>query len=259
MMAFQYLGILSYSQFTHNNGSLVGGALHYLAELDRRGGATPCLQFIVLADERIRRHVKELQVDEPAKFRDYAAALHEVLTAHAYIWGECRLEVASAPARGPAPRQPQAAATGRDDPATGATRRSKKNKARMKSDCAELRKCYKEGDRRQRSRDTAEGNLAGHHGGQQARRSQAQEGPRERVEPDCSSHSRAGESAENANSGIPLLAARTQIADGDHSCLLVWRQAPLGGPAFQSRREGDVIEQETDSANTDVADTMMRG
>ena len=155
MMAFEYLGILSYSRFTHNNGSLVGGALDYLAELDRRRRATPGLQFIVLADERIRRQVKELQVDEPAKFRDYAAALHEVLTAHAYIWGECRLEVASAPARGPAPPQLQAATTGTDDTASGATRRSKKNKARidrMKSDRAELQKYYKEGDRRQRSR-----------------------------------------------------------------------------------------------------------
>ena len=130
-----------------------------MAELERRSRATPGLQFIVLADERIRRQVKDLQVEDKAKFPSFAHALREVLQNYAHIWSECRLEVVNAPAR-PAPKPDSAGTTLKNDMRPQPKKTSNKNRSRtdkfkqMKAELEALknRGGASSGNRRERSR-----------------------------------------------------------------------------------------------------------
>ena len=53
-MALEYVNVVSYAEYKRDGDTHVGGSLDYLAELERRRRDTSGLQFLLLADERMR-------------------------------------------------------------------------------------------------------------------------------------------------------------------------------------------------------------
>ena len=133
-MALEYVNVVSYAKYKRDGDTHVGGSLDYLAELERRRRDTPGLQFLLLADERIRRKV-------------FSAGLHGAMKEHAEIWSECRMEVLNAPVRRAAladlSRQPDKnPATGTPNP-PGKGRRAKRTanaKARAEAEAQKEKK-----------------------------------------------------------------------------------------------------------------------
>ena len=63
LMALQYVDVVSYAKCKRDGDTHVGGSLDYLAELERRRRDTSGLQFLLLADERMRRKVYQLTTE----------------------------------------------------------------------------------------------------------------------------------------------------------------------------------------------------
>ena len=63
-IALNYLGILSFARVNTSNNSIVGGAQDYLTTLEEKRRETPGLQFVVVADEAIRKKVYDIMTGE---------------------------------------------------------------------------------------------------------------------------------------------------------------------------------------------------
>ena len=98
--AMEYLHVLPCSHKKIVNGSVIGGALDYIGELEQRVRDTPGLKFTKLADERIRQKEWSLQTESNHSSLSYAAALDHVLQHCRNTWTECRIEIVNAPTRG---------------------------------------------------------------------------------------------------------------------------------------------------------------
>ena len=133
----------------------LAGALTYITTLEKKRRETPGLSFVVLADERIRKKIHELNTEEKFAFPTFASALYNVLKEHCNIWPEARLECVSAPARGVRPHLPPS--TGDDDVdkiANDRTERRKQQRARKAANLRELKAKVKdyENDKQERQR-----------------------------------------------------------------------------------------------------------
>ena len=98
-MALEYVNVVSYAKYKRDGDTHVGGSLDYLAELERGRRDTPGLQFLVLADERMRRKVYQLTTEMKGEYPSFAAGLRGAMKEYAGIWSECRMVVLNAPVR----------------------------------------------------------------------------------------------------------------------------------------------------------------
>ena len=96
---FEYVNVVSYAKYKRDGDTHVGGSLDYLAELERQRRDTPNLQFLLLADERMRRKVCQLTAEMKGEYPSFSAGLRGAMNEHAEIWSECRMEVMNAPVR----------------------------------------------------------------------------------------------------------------------------------------------------------------
>ena len=146
-MALEYVNVVSYAKYKRDGDTHVGGSLDYLAELERRRRDTPGLQFLLLADERMRRKVYQLTTELKGEYPSFSAGLRGAMKEHAEIWSECRMEVLNAPVRRAAladlSRQPdKTPATGTPNP-PGKGRRVKRTanaKARAEAEAQKEKK-----------------------------------------------------------------------------------------------------------------------
>ena len=70
-VTLEFLGVSRFSKFTTKAGEaneVTGGALDYMAELEKRHRTTSSLQYLVLADMRMRQKVRDLCSEDPVSF-----------------------------------------------------------------------------------------------------------------------------------------------------------------------------------------------
>ena len=134
-MALEYVNVVSYAKYKRDGDTHVGGSLDYLAELERRRRDTPGLQFLLLADERMRRKVCQLTTELKGEYPSFSAGLRGAMKEHAEIWSECRMDVLSAPVRKAA-----LADLFRQPDKTPATKRTANAKARAEAEAQKEKK-----------------------------------------------------------------------------------------------------------------------